>query len=220
MEDEEDEDEDDGFVYILNDVATYHNVTLHISEGLKYAELPPSIKKKEKEKNQVEVVEEEEQLYSSSKATTTSNEKGVLDMGYQFGEDDKNPEIKKYTTKTKTTTKKQQHRNTLYVTHIREPISRLISHYKYEIRWSCPLQLEYMIKTDTIDLDTNNHTVTTNTTSTSNNNDSYSDSSYTFVPTHNNIMVNFNEFINFNVELCLLKQNIRVLIGTCFRHLF
>lgn len=30
--------------------------------------------------------------------------------------------------------------NTLYVTHMREPVSRAISHYKYEIRWDCPKQ--------------------------------------------------------------------------------
>jgi hypothetical protein len=34
-------------------------------------------------------------------------------------------------------------KNTLYITHVREPIARAISHYKYEKRWDCRTQLQH-----------------------------------------------------------------------------
>lgn len=36
----------------------------------------------------------------------------------------------------------QQDNHTLYITHIREPLARAISHYKYEQRWGCLTQLK------------------------------------------------------------------------------
>jgi hypothetical protein len=36
----------------------------------------------------------------------------------------------------------QPNTNTLYVTHMRKPISRALSHYKYEKRWQCGAQLQ------------------------------------------------------------------------------
>lgn len=49
-------------------------------------------------------------------------------------------------------------KQTLYITHVREPIARAISHYKYEKRWDCKTQLRKLNHNDVF-VPTDNNTV-------------------------------------------------------------